>query len=75
MDRSRSTAELSQLLDTLVALRMDLCQDGMPEKPADHLSAGAIKTLCHLATVAIDTTKALIARDADAAKAAQIMRQ
>ena len=72
MRSSRSNSELPQLLDTLVALRMDLSKDGVPGKPADELSAEAIKTLCHLATVAIDTTKSIMAGDADTAKAAQL---
>jgi hypothetical protein len=70
---SRSTAELPQLLDTLVALRMDLSKDGIPGTPADELSAEAIRTLCHLATVAIDTTKSMMAQDADTAKAARLL--
>ena len=73
MRSSRPTAELPQLLDALVALRMDLCKDGIPGKPADDLSADAIKRLCHLATVAIDTTKSIMAQDADTAKAARLL--
>lgn len=72
MHCSPSNFELLQLLDTLVALRMDLSKDGVPGMPADELSADAIKMLCHLATVAIDTTKSIMARDADTARAAQL---
>lgn len=72
MRSPRSTPELPQLLDTLVALRMDLSKDGMPGEPADELSADAIKTLCHLVTAAIDTTKSIMAREADTARAAQL---
>src|SRR5258707_245253 len=72
MHSSRSNSELFQLLDTLVALRMDLSKDGVPGKPANELSADAIKMLCHLATAAIHTTKSIIAREADTAKAAKL---
>ena len=63
MGNLRRITELVALMDTLVALRMDLCKDGIPALPADHLDHEAIKTLCHLATVAIDKTKHLIERE------------
>ena len=72
MHSSRSNSELFQLLDTLVALRMELSKDGIPGKPANELSADAINMLCHLATAAIHTTKLIIARNADTAKAAKL---
>jgi hypothetical protein len=74
MYNSRSISKLPQLLDTLVALRMDLCKDGIPGKPADELSADEIKTLCHLANIAIDTTKSMMARDPDAAAASLLAK-
>jgi len=72
MHSSRFSSELTQLLDTLVALRMELSKDGIPGKPANELSADAISMLCRLATVAIDTTKSIMAGEADTAKAAQL---
>jgi hypothetical protein len=73
MYNARSTSELPQLLDTLVALRMDLCTNGIPGKPADELSADEIKTLYHLANIAIDRTKSMMAQDADAAKVTSLL--
>ncbi len=55
--------ELTDLMDALVALRVDLCKDGNPAHPADHLGAEQIKTLCYLATVAIDLTHRIAARE------------
>jgi hypothetical protein len=72
MHSTRFNSELLQLLDTLVALRMELSKDGVPGKPANELSADAINRLCHLATVAIHTTKSMLALEADTAKAAQL---
>jgi hypothetical protein len=68
----RRITELTALMDTLVALRIDLCKDGIPAQPADHLDHEAIKTLCYLATLAIDKTKHLIEREkADTPTAAE----
>ena len=50
----------------------ELSKDGAPGKPANELSADAINMLCHLATAAIHTTKSIIAREADTAKAAKL---